>query len=143
MYFKVGLAITLYGWPHADIGDAWPGLAADVDVDQVNPGKRNSTALELYVGRGRTQLARQLLAVQHPPRNLERPTQQALGQGKISCGQGIADLRAADANTVQLNGLRRLDGKALNDAGLLQEIEIPYAVAAEPEVVSDFKVLYP
>ncbi|MNY51653.1 hypothetical protein D3C86_1872630 [compost metagenome] len=74
MYFEVGLAITLYRWPHADIGDAWPGLAVDVDVDQVNPGKRNATALELYVGRGRTQLASQLLAVEYPPGNLERAT---------------------------------------------------------------------
>lgn len=141
MYFEVGLAITLYRWPHADIGDAWPGLAVDVDVDQVNPGKRNATALELYVGRGRTQLASQLLAVEYPPGNLERATQQSLGQGKISCGQGIADLSAADAKTIQLNGLRRLDGKTLNDAGLLQEIEISRAVTAETEVIPDLQVL--
>ena len=85
----------------------------------------------MYVGRGRTQLARQLLAMQHPPGNLERSPEQPLGQDKIGGGQGIADLGAADANTVQLDGLRSFHGKALNDAGLLQEIEIANAVTAE------------
>ncbi len=118
MHFEVGFAITLNRWPHADIGDAWPGLAVDVDIDQVNPGQRHATALELYVGRGRTQLARQLLAVQHPPGNLERPPEQSLGQGEISSGQRIANLGAADPDTVQLNGLRRFNGKPLNNAGL-------------------------
>jgi hypothetical protein len=38
--------------------------------------------------------------------------------------------------------LRRFDGEALHDAGLLQEIEIPCPVTAKTEVVADFKVLH-
>src|SRR5471032_2240800 len=140
MHFEVGFAITLDRWPHADVGDAWPGLA--VDVDQVNPGQRHATALELYVGSWRTELARQLLAMQDAPGNPERTTEQAFGQGKIGSGQGITHLGAADANTVQLDGLRSLDGKPLQDAGLLQEIEIPYPITAKTEVVTDLQMLH-
>src|SRR5471032_788787 len=142
MHFQVGLAITLDRWPHADVGDAWPGLAVDVDVDQIHPGQRHATALELHVGRGRTQLARQFLTVQHPPRDPERTTEQTLGQGKIGGGQGVAHLRAADTNTVQLDSLCRLDGKTLHHTGLLQEIEIPYPIAPETEIVTDLQMLH-
>src|SRR5471032_903223 len=142
MHFQVGLAITLDRWPHADVGDAWPGLAVDVDVDQIHPGQRHATALELHVGLGRTQLARQFLTVQHPPRDPERTTEQTLGQGKIGGGQGVAHLRAADTNTVQLDSLCRLDGKTLHHTGLLQEIEIPYPIAPETEIVTDLQMLH-
>jgi hypothetical protein len=80
--------------------------------------------------------------MQYPPGNLERTTEQTLGQGKIGSGQGIADLGAADADTVQFNGLRRFDGKTLTDPGLLQEIEVPYPITAEAEVVTDLQVLH-
>ena len=142
MHFKVGFAITLNSWPHANIGNAWPGLAVDVDIDQVNPGQWHATTLELNVGSRRTQLTRQLLAMQHAPGNPERTSEQPLGQGKVSSGQGIADLSAADANTVQLDCLRRFNGKALTDTGVLQEIEIPYSITTEPEVVTDLQVLH-
>ncbi|MNE06788.1 hypothetical protein D3C80_993880 [compost metagenome] len=98
-------------------------------------------ALELDVGRRGTQLARQLLPVQHAPADAERPAQQALGQGEVGTGQGIAHLRAADPQAVELDGLRFLDGKALEDAGLLEEVEITDPVAAEAEIVAHFQVL--
>jgi hypothetical protein len=79
--------------------------------------------------------------MQHPSGNAERTTQQPLGQDKIGSGQGIADLGAADAYPVQFDSLRRFDSKALQDAGLLQEIEIPYPVTAEPEVITDLQML--
>jgi hypothetical protein len=80
--------------------------------------------------------------MQDPPGNPERTPEQSLGQGKIGSGQGIADLGAADANTVQFDSLRRFDGKTLKDASLLQEIEIPYPVATETEIVTDLKMLH-
>ncbi len=85
----------------------------------------------------------QLLAMQdtRPAIRYGRP-EQTLGQGEISSGQRITHLGAADANAVQFDSLRRFDGKALHDAGLLQEIEIPCPVTAETEVVADFKVLH-
>jgi hypothetical protein len=80
--------------------------------------------------------------MQHAPGNPERTPEQPLGQGKIGSGQGIADLSAADANTVQLDGLRRFNGKTLKNTGVLQEIEIPDAVTTKPEVVTDLQVLH-
>ena len=101
MYFQVGLAITLYRGPYADIGDTGPGLAVDLDVDQVDPGKRHATALELYVGGGRTQLPGQFLAVQNATGYPVRAPEQAFGEGRIEFsrqdlrivefGQGHAD----------------------------------------------------
>jgi hypothetical protein len=70
-----------------------------------------------------------------------RPPEQAFGQGEISGGQGIADLCAANPDAIELDGLRRFDGKSLKDAGLLQEIEISRAVAAETKVIADLQVL--
>ncbi len=142
MDFQVGFAITFDRWPNADIGDSRPGLAVDLDADQVNPGQWYTTTLELHVGCWRAQLARQLLPVQNPPGNPERMAEQSLGQGKISRGQGITHLGAADTQTVQFNGLRRLDGEPLDDPGLLQEIEIPYPITAETEVVTDLQMLH-
>ena len=84
--FQVGLAITCNRGPNAYIGDSRPRLAVDVDAHQVNPGQRHTTALELHVGGWRAQLARQLLAVQYPPGNAERATEQTLGQGEVGSG---------------------------------------------------------
>ncbi|KID12006.1 hypothetical protein P279_30870, partial [Rhodobacteraceae bacterium PD-2] len=81
--FQVGLAITCNRGPDTYIGDSRPRLAVDIDAHQVNPGQRHTTALELHVGSWRTQLARQLLAVQYPPGNTERATEQTLGQGEV------------------------------------------------------------
>lgn len=85
---------------------------------------------------------RQLLAVQHPPGNPERATEQTLGQGEVGSGQGVTHLGTAHAQAVQFDGLRGFDGKTLGDAGLLQEIEIPYPVATETEVVADLQMLH-
>jgi hypothetical protein len=71
-----------------------------------------------------------------------RPPKQAFGQGEIRGGQGIAHLRAADPDAIELDGLRCFDGKTLNDAGLLQKIEISRAITAETEVVPDLQVLH-
>jgi hypothetical protein len=142
MDFQVGFAVTCNRWPNADIGDAGPWLTVDLDTHQENPGQRHTTALELHIGRWRAQLARQLLPMQYPPANLERTTEQTLGQRKISSGQGIAYLGAADAYPVEFNGLRRFDGKTSIDPGLLQEIEISRPVTAETEVVTDLQMLH-
>jgi hypothetical protein len=80
--------------------------------------------------------------MQHATGNPVRATEQTFGKGKISSCQRITHLRAADADTVKLDSLRRFDGKALRDAGLLQEIEVAYPVTAETEVVADFKMLH-
>jgi hypothetical protein len=80
--------------------------------------------------------------VQHATGNPVRAPEEAFGEGKVSGSQCITHLGAADANAVELDGLRRFDGKALHDARLLQEIEIPYPVTAETEVIADFKVLH-
>ena len=142
MYFKMGAAIPCYGWPHADIGDAGPGLAIDLDAGQVHPGQRHTTTLKLDIGGRRAQLARQFLPVQYPASDLKRTPQQALCKGEIAASQGITHLRAADAYTVKLDGLRRLDGKALHLPGLLQEVKVADAVAAKTEVVTDLQVLH-
>ncbi len=140
MHFQVGAAVTGNGRAHADVGDTWPHLAVDLGTDQVDPAQRHTTTLELYVGGGRTQLPCQLLPVQYPSTNLERPAQQALGQGEVRRGQGIADLGAADAQAIQLDGLRRFDTETVALAGVLEEGEVSQAVAAEAEVVTDFEV---
>lgn len=75
MDFKVGFAITLYRGPHADIGDAGPGFAVDIDIHQIHPGERHATTLELNVGSGRTQLPGQFLAMQHATGNPVRATE--------------------------------------------------------------------
>ncbi|MNR06690.1 hypothetical protein D3C85_1227710 [compost metagenome] len=142
MNFQVGFAITCDRWPNADIGDTRPGLAVDVDADQVDPGQWHTTTLELHIGRRRTQLARQLLPMQDPPGNPERTTEQALGQGEISGRQGITHLGTADTQTLEFNRLCGFNRKPVNLPGLLQEIEIPYPVTAETEVVTDLKMLY-
>ncbi|CAI8742642.1 conserved hypothetical protein [Pseudomonas donghuensis] len=100
-------------------------------------------ALELDVGRRRPQLACQLLPMQHPPADAERPPQQTLGQLEIGAGQRIAHLRAADPQAVELDGLRRFHGKALEDTGLFEEVEVANTVAAEAEVVAHFQVFHP
>jgi hypothetical protein len=140
--FQVGLAITCNRGSDAYIGDSRPRLAVNVDTHQVNPGQRYTTALELHVGGWRAQLARQLLAMQYPPGNAERATEQALGQGEVGSGQGVTHLGAAHAQAIEFDGLCGFDGKPLLDTSLLQEIEIAYAVAPETEVVADLQVLY-
>ncbi|CRM96524.1 hypothetical protein [Pseudomonas sp. 22 E 5] len=142
MYFQVGLAITCNRGPDAYVGDSGPRLAVDVDADEVNPGQRHTTALELHVGGWRAQLARQLLAVQDPSGNAERATEQTLGQGEVGSGQGITHLGTAHAQAVQFDGLCGFDGKPLVDARMLQEIEIPDAVATKAEVVTDLQMLH-
>lgn len=142
MNLEMGFAIPLDRGAHTDIGDAGPGLAVDIDIDQVHPGQWNTTTLELNVGRGGTQLARQLLAVQDPPGDTERPAEQPFSQGEIGGGQRIANLGAADANTFKLHRLSRLDGKTVNQPGLLQEFEIANAITAKPEVIADLQVLH-
>jgi hypothetical protein len=67
---------------------------------------------------------------------------QAFGEDKIGSRQGITHLGAADAKAIKFDGLRRFNGKALHDTGLLEEIEIPRPVTTESEVVTDLKVLH-
>ena len=142
MYFKMGAAIPCYGWPDANVGDAGPGLAIDVDAGQVNPGQRNTATFELNIGGRRTQLARQFLPVQYPASNLKRAPQQTFCEGEVCISQGITYLGAADSHTIELDRLRRLDGKALHLAGLLQKVEVANPVAAKTEVVTDLQVLH-
>jgi hypothetical protein len=80
--------------------------------------------------------------VQHPTGNPVWATEQTFGKGKVSSGQRITHLGATDPDTVELDSLRRFNGKALHDARLLQEVEIAYPVTAETEVVADFKMLH-
>ena len=142
VHFQVGTAIPRNRRPHADIGDTRPRLAVDLDADQVNPGQRHTTALELHIGGRRAQLARQLLAMQHPSGNAERATEQALGQGKVRRRQGITHLGAADPQAIEFDGLRRLDGETASVASLLQELEIADTITAEAEIVADFQMLH-
>ncbi|MNF65780.1 hypothetical protein D3C84_475560 [compost metagenome] len=142
MDFKVGLAITLYRGPYADISDTGPGLAVDIDIHQIHTCERHATTFELNVGSGRTQLPGQFLAVQHATGNAVRATEQTFGQGKIGGSQCITHLRTADANAVQFDGLRGFDGKTVHLPGLQQEVEIAEAVATETEIVTDFQMLH-
>jgi hypothetical protein len=79
--------------------------------------------------------------MQHATGNPVRAAEQTFSEDKIGSRQGVTHLGTADADAIELDGLRRFNSETLHDAGLLQEIEIPYPVTAETEVVTDFKVL--
>ena len=142
MYFEVGVAIPCYGRSDADIGDAGPGLAIDLDAGQINPGQRSATTLELDIGGRGAQLARQFLTVQNPAFNGEGAPQQPFGKAEISAGQGVSYLGTADSYAIELNGLRRFDRKFLHQPCLLQEVEVAHPVTAKAEIVADFQMLY-
>src|ERR1700712_4093836 len=84
---QVGASIARHAGTHANVGDARPYLAVNLRADQIDTGQWHATTFELYVGRGRTQLTRQLLAMQHAAGYLERAAQQVLGEGKVCRGQ--------------------------------------------------------
>lgn len=140
VHLKVGAAVTGDGRTHANVGDARPGLAIDLRADQIDSAQWHATTLELHVGGGRTQLARQLLAVQNPSGDLERATEQTLGKGEVRTRQGFTHLSTADPDAIDFNSLRCFYAKSVGVAGLLQEVEVPNPVAAETEVIAHFKM---
>jgi hypothetical protein len=80
--------------------------------------------------------------VQYPASDLKRTPQQTFRKGEICSGQGITHLGTADSHTIKFDRLRRLDGKTLHLACLLQKVKIAHAVAAKTEVVTDLQVLH-
>ncbi|MCY1532634.1 hypothetical protein D9M68_679170 [compost metagenome] len=137
---QVGAPVALDAGTYADVGDARQLLVVQLHAHQVHAVERYAAALELHIrGRG-AQLAAELLAVQHSPGNAEGAAQQALGEGEVARGQGLAHPRAADPLAIQLHGSRGFDAEALGLAGLQEEGEIAGTIATEAEIVTDLQV---
>jgi hypothetical protein len=75
-----------------------------------------------------------------PAGDLERAPQQMGSEGKVCGSQRIAHFGTADADAIDLDGLRGLYGKTFFGADLLQEIKITDSVATKAEVVADLKM---
>ena len=143
VYLKQGLGAA-DGGADADVGYALHRLTLDPEqLHRIHPFHRGACAVQEDIGGGKTDGASTFVAVGHPPAHAIGAAKQLFGMGQVALLQRLTHAGAADALTVQLEGVHVRHLKAVLLPGPLQHGKIPGAVLAKSKIIAHHQITDP